>query len=75
MLLGEGGTLTTEAYMGTVAIQVDMRRSGAQPALVRFSQTGRRVMDTSIRQKCAWMPERVFSILCLCRAAGEVAPR
>ena len=61
--------------MGTVAIQVDMRRSGAQSVSARFSQTVLRVMGTSIRQTCAWVPARARSVFSFCRAAGEVAPR
>jgi hypothetical protein len=61
--------------MGTVAIQVDMRRSGAEKALARLSQTVVRAMGTSNRLDCAWMPERPLSVLSSCRLTGEVAPR
>lgn len=75
MLLGEGGTLTTEAYMGTVAIELETRRSGVETDLSRFLWKGIRTTGVVRRQARARVSEYLTSTLYLCRAAGEVVPR
>lgn len=74
MLMGEGGTLTTEAYMGTVANKVETRRPVAETADVRFSwlkmrRAGLPRMGSGISASEALHSCHPF------RASGEVAPR
>jgi hypothetical protein len=75
MLLREGGTLTTEAYMGTVAKQLEMRRPGVKTASVRFFQGEMRAADTMRLLDCdpAWELSSLAPLVI--RASGEVAPR
>lgn len=74
MLIGEGGTLTTEAYMGTVANKVETRRPGAETEQVRFSwlemrRAGFLRMGSGISASEILLCSNPF------RASGEVTPR
>lgn len=71
MLLVEGGTLTTEAYMGTVAIEVVTRRTGLETDSSRFHRDDVRTWLTVLRQAGTPVSKRSSHH----PITGEVGPR